>query len=40
MGLSDRKKDHVKLTIDDRSAYSYDAGFSAYRFRHNALPET
>jgi len=39
MGLSDRKKDHVKLTIDDRSAYSYDAGFSAYRFRHNALPE-
>lgn len=39
MGLGDRKKDHVKLTINNSSAYSFDAGFSAYYFKHNALPE-
>lgn len=39
MSLQNRKEDHIRLTVDNKSAYSYDAGFSQFRFLHNALPE-
>jgi isopentenyl-diphosphate delta-isomerase len=39
MTLQNRKSDHIRLTVDNQSAYSYDAGFSKFRFVHNALPE-
>lgn len=39
MSLQNRKEDHIRLTVDNQSAYSYDAGFNQFRFRHNALPE-
>tara|TARA_R110002124_G_scaffold48026_2_gene142160 strand:- start:1101 stop:2123 length:1023 start_codon:yes stop_codon:yes gene_type:complete len=37
--ISDRKKDHVKLTIDERAQYVQTTGFEKYQFVHNALPE-
>ncbi|MCH8556473.1 MAG: type 2 isopentenyl-diphosphate Delta-isomerase [Balneolia bacterium] len=39
MSIKDRKKDHVRLCLDDQSAYRKSAGFEAYDFVHNALPE-
>lgn len=35
----DRKADHLALTADGRSSYGKSAGFEAYDFVHNALPE-
>lgn len=39
MSIKDRKKDHVRLCLNDQSAYRKSAGFEAYDFVHNALPE-
>jgi isopentenyl-diphosphate Delta-isomerase len=39
MSIQNRKKDHVELTVEGQSAYSFDAGFDRFRLRHNALPE-
>ena len=36
--ISQRKKDHLKIALSDKSQTG-DAGFDAYRFVHNALPE-
>ncbi|MEX0608345.1 MAG: type 2 isopentenyl-diphosphate Delta-isomerase [Balneolaceae bacterium] len=37
--ISDRKKDHVELTVTDGTQYQKSPGFEAYQFLHNALPE-
>src|SRR5690554_3079013 len=37
--IKDRKKDHVEISIDEKSQYSNSTGFEAYQFLHNALPE-
>ena len=37
--ISDRKKDHVKFTTDERTQYAQKTGFENYKFVHNALPE-
>ncbi len=39
MSIQNRKKDHVDLTLNDQSAYSFSSGFDSYLIRHNALPE-
>lgn len=39
MSIQNRKKDHLELTVEGQSAYSFDAGFDRFRLRHNALPE-
>ncbi|MCC5925289.1 MAG: type 2 isopentenyl-diphosphate Delta-isomerase [Bacteroidetes bacterium] len=39
MSIQNRKADHIRLTVDNQSAYTFNAGFERYRFRHNALPE-
>lgn len=37
--ISDRKKEHVKYTIDEETQYRQLTGFENYQFIHNALPE-
>ncbi|MEX0720813.1 MAG: type 2 isopentenyl-diphosphate Delta-isomerase [Balneolaceae bacterium] len=37
--ISNRKKDHVDLTVTDGTQYNKSAGFDDYQFLHNALPE-
>jgi isopentenyl-diphosphate delta-isomerase len=37
--ISDRKKEHVQSTIDERTQYLQSTGFDEYDFIHNALPE-
>lgn len=37
--ISDRKKDHVKFTVDEHTQYGQSTGFEKYQFVHNALPE-
>lgn len=39
MSIQDRKKDHVKLCVDEDVDYHVSSGFDQYYFRHNALPE-
>jgi isopentenyl-diphosphate delta-isomerase len=39
MSIQNRKQDHVKLTAENQSAYSFDAGLDRWKLRHNALPE-
>jgi isopentenyl-diphosphate delta-isomerase len=39
MSIKQRKKDHVKLTIESDVQYTQSTGFKDYRFIHNALPE-
>lgn len=39
MSITERKKDHVALTVEGQSAYQKTAGFERYDFVHNALPE-
>ena len=39
MKTSDRKKDHVSLSISGNVDYQKTTGFEKYYFRHNALPE-
>lgn len=39
MKTSDRKKDHVSLSISGKVDYQKTTGFENYYFRHNALPE-
>lgn len=39
MGIQNRKQDHVRLTAENQSAYSFGAGFDRWKLRHNALPE-
>lgn len=37
--ISDRKKDHVDLTVTEGTQYNASSGFNRFRFIHNALPE-
>ena len=37
--ITDRKKDHVDLTITDSTQYTTKSGFERFGFVHNALPE-
>ncbi len=37
--ISNRKKDHVDLTITDQTQYHTKTGFEDYYFQHDALPE-
>ncbi len=37
--IEDRKKDHVSLTLDEKTQYQKSTGFEKYDFIHNALPE-
>jgi isopentenyl-diphosphate delta-isomerase len=37
--IQDRKKDHIKFTIDEETQYKQISGFEKYSFIHNALPE-
>ncbi len=37
--IGDRKKDHIKFTVDEQAQYSQSTGFQRYQFVHNALPE-
>lgn len=37
--ISERKKDHVKFTLDEHTQYGQSTGFEKYQFVHNALPE-
>ncbi|MEX0772103.1 MAG: type 2 isopentenyl-diphosphate Delta-isomerase [Balneolales bacterium] len=39
MSISQRKKDHVDLTVSGKSGYKKTAGFERFDFMHNALPE-
>ena len=39
MGIQQRKKDHVDLTVSGEVDYDRTAGFEQYDFLHNALPE-
>lgn len=39
MGIKQRKKDHVELTVGDEVNYVQSTGFEDYQFVHNALPE-
>jgi len=39
MKTSDRKKDHVSLTVSGEVDYDIPTGFEQFRFKHNALPE-
>lgn len=41
MSIQDRKKDHVRLCVDEEEQVFYDkaSGFGQYDFMHNALPE-
>ena len=37
--ISNRKKDHVELTVTDQTQYLTRTGFDQYYFQHDALPE-
>lgn len=37
--ISNRKKDHVDLTVTNQTQYQTKTGFETYYFQHNALPE-
>ncbi len=37
--ISNRKKDHVELTVTDQTQYETKTGFDNYYFQHDALPE-
>ncbi len=37
--IKDRKKDHIKFTVDGQAQYAKPTGFEKYNFIHNALPE-
>jgi isopentenyl-diphosphate delta-isomerase len=37
--ISQRKKDHVDLTITNQTQYQMTSGFERFYFQHNALPE-
>ena len=37
--IEQRKKDHVELTINDKTQYVKSTGFDRFEFVHNALPE-
>jgi len=37
--ISQRKKDHVELTVTDQTQYHANTGFEKYYFQHDALPE-
>ena len=37
--IKSRKKDHVDLTLDEKTQYETTTGFETYQFLHNALPE-
>ncbi len=37
--IRDRKKDHIKFTVDQQAQYDQLTGFERYQFIHNALPE-
>jgi isopentenyl-diphosphate delta-isomerase len=37
--ISNRKKDHVQLTVTDQTQYGISTGFECFYFQHNALPE-
>ncbi|MEX2632877.1 MAG: type 2 isopentenyl-diphosphate Delta-isomerase [Balneolales bacterium] len=39
MSISQRKKDHVDLTVSGQGRYSKTTGFERFDFVHNALPE-
>lgn len=39
MSIHERKRDHIRHTIDGRTQYDHGTGFDAYRLIHNALPE-
>lgn len=39
MSTSDRKSDHVRISVSGNASYSFSAGFDRYRFNHVALPE-
>ncbi len=39
MSITQRKKDHVSLTVSGQSAYHKTTGFERYDFMHHALPE-
>ncbi|MEO1023374.1 MAG: type 2 isopentenyl-diphosphate Delta-isomerase [Bacteroidota bacterium] len=39
MGIKNRKKDHVQLTITESTQYQKTSGFERFDFVHNALPE-
>lgn len=39
MGIHNRKKDHLKYTIEGQSEYFHSSGFEKYAIRHNAIPE-
>ncbi|MBO6621086.1 MAG: type 2 isopentenyl-diphosphate Delta-isomerase [Balneola sp.] len=37
--IGDRKKDHIKFTLNEQTQYDQKTGFERYQFIHNALPE-
>lgn len=37
--IEQRKKDHIRLCIEENVGYDQENGFGAYQFMHNALPE-
>lgn len=39
MSISERKKEHVELTVGEGTQYQTLSGFENFRFNHNALPE-
>jgi len=39
MSISQRKAEHVEISLSDRSSYKKTTGFERYDFIHNALPE-
>lgn len=39
MSIQERKKDHVKLCVEEQVDYHLSTGFDQFFFRHNALPE-
>ncbi len=39
MSIQDRKKDHIKLCLNEDVSYRTATGFDQFYFRHNALPE-
>lgn len=39
MGIRERKKDHVRICLEEDVSAGISAGFDAYRFVHDALPE-
>lgn len=39
MSIHERKRDHIRHTIDGHTQYDHETGFNTYRLIHNALPE-